>query len=456
MLKRSLAILVSGILAAAVIFKGGQLVLYSYVLTPFLVFPVLNLCDRKGAFVFLSIGILVFVLVYSGVHHPMREMVWLGLELIGLIALYLFYRMQWGRNLQLETSRVELAARDLETLQHKHQLRLESLHHLEKQVAGLLDLFEIARDFTECLSFDGLAEIMHKRVLPELAFKKMRLVLIDKSADNPQPPRAFSVDREGIKKIEDPLSEEEVQETEDVSLSRQLLQKTDTWVFPLVTEGDEMAASLTIEGAESEDLAKFEVLAAYLTLQVKKIRLYEAVKDRSIKDGLTGVFVRRHFLERFEEELKRSLKYQLPLAVLMLDIDLFKRYNDEHGHLAGDAALREVASVLKQNLRKVDLVARYGGEEFVAVIPETRREGAMEAAERIRSNIARHPFKVFDQETKVTVSIGVASFSEEDVEGLNQLSAAGLTFELIRQADKALYRAKEEGRNRVVLYQDIR
>jgi len=170
---------------------------------------------------------------------------------------------------------------------------------------------------------------------------------------------------------------------------------------------------------------------------------------------LTGVFVRRHFVERFEEEVKRCIKYGHQLAVLMLDIDHFKRYNDEYGHLAGDATLKQVASLLKENLRKVDMVARYGGEEFVMLLPETKREGAFEVAERIRSAIAHHPFRIYNQETKVTVSLGVALFPDHPESHGSKLEPQFLVTELIQDADKALYQAKDEGRNRVILFQDL-
>jgi len=230
--------------------------------------------------------------------------------------------------------------------------------------------------------------------------------------------------------------------------------KDERWVFPISIEGA-ITALMTVEGGHPDDMVRFEVLVAHLVLQVKKIQLYETVKELSIIDGLTGMYVRRHFLERFDEELQRSLKYRLPLAVLMLDIDHFKRYNDEFGHLVGDATLKEVASLLRDNLRKVDIVARYGGEEFVAVLPETSGEAAREAAERIRSSIARHRFKVYDVEAKVTVSLGISLFPIDIPKKKRDLYYPDMGFDLIRHADKALYRAKEEGRNRVYRFQEL-
>ena len=140
----------------------------------------------------------------------------------------------------------------------------------------------------------------------------------------------------------------------------------------------------------------------------------------------------------------------------MLDIDHFKRYNDDFGHLVGDATLKEVSDLLKKNLRRVDLVGRYGGEEFIAVMPETRVANAAEAAERIRSNIARHDFQVYNVRTKVTVSQGISVFDGEIAAQTEGLDAKVIASELIRKADEAMYRAKDEGRNRVCLYKEIK
>jgi diguanylate cyclase (GGDEF)-like protein len=140
----------------------------------------------------------------------------------------------------------------------------------------------------------------------------------------------------------------------------------------------------------------------------------------------------------------------------MLDIDHFKRYNDDFGHLVGDATLTEVSDLLKRNLRRVDLVGRYGGEEFVVAMPETRVANAAEVAERIRSSIARHDFLVYNVRTKVTVSQGITVFSGEVAAQTEPVDVRALAAELIREADEAMYRAKEEGRNRVCLHKDIK
>jgi len=136
----------------------------------------------------------------------------------------------------------------------------------------------------------------------------------------------------------------------------------------------------------------------------------------------------------------------------MLDIDHFKVYNDTFGHLVGDVTLREVAKIIKESVRRVDLIARYGGEEFAIILPETTKQGGLEAAERIREAAACKRFKVYDEETRVTVSIGVASFPADMGHTLTEYYP-DIPLELLQHADQALYQAKKEGRNRVIGYQ---
>jgi diguanylate cyclase (GGDEF)-like protein len=163
----------------------------------------------------------------------------------------------------------------------------------------------------------------------------------------------------------------------------------------------------------------------------------------AITDPLTGLANHRQFYDQLDREFRRAQRYGRPLTLLMLDLDRFKAFNDRHGHLAGDQALRETAEVLRQNARSVDILARYGGEEFAIILPETDIQRGAAHAERIRSAVAAHVF--LNQETglehRVTVSIGVAALSPT----LRKIE------ELVHGADQALYRAKAAGRNRFEL-----
>lgn len=162
----------------------------------------------------------------------------------------------------------------------------------------------------------------------------------------------------------------------------------------------------------------------------------EKLEQLSVTDSLTGLYNRRHLMETLAKELARSRRLRHPCSVLMADVDHFKRYNDDYGHLAGDAALERVAEILREATRGVDCPARYGGEEFLVMLPETGLARAAEVAERIRARVAAETFG----DGKITVSIGVAEFPRH-----------GETPEaLIAAADAALYQAKDTDRNRVV------
>ncbi len=160
-----------------------------------------------------------------------------------------------------------------------------------------------------------------------------------------------------------------------------------------------------------------------------------------VTDPLTGISNRRHLMETLESETKRANRSEKPFAILMVDVDRFKKFNDTHGHIAGDEALKAVAGVLQEATRAIDHVARYGGEEFLVVLPDTDLEGAIDAAERIRERLAERSVAVGERQlAALTLSTGVAEFPT-DGDSPEALIAA---------ADAALYQAKRRGRDRVV------
>ena len=163
----------------------------------------------------------------------------------------------------------------------------------------------------------------------------------------------------------------------------------------------------------------------------------------SITDGLTGLYNHRHFYERLATEIARAARYNHDLSLIIIDVDFFKHYNDNHGHLAGDIVLKGVADCIKSGVREIDITARYGGEEFAAILPEVDKKGALAFAERIRNVVASHPFskKETQPNGNLTISLGVATFPED---------TAANDSALIQMADNAMYKAKEMGRNRVV------
>lgn len=176
--------------------------------------------------------------------------------------------------------------------------------------------------------------------------------------------------------------------------------------------------------------------------------LERALEDASNTDPLTGVANRQHFQVQLQRETSRCLRMARPCALLMLDIDHFKRINDTFGHPTGDLAIKAMADVCTENSRDIDVVARLGGEEFAILVPETSLEDAGRLAERIRAKV--QDLKIVSEsgeEVRWTVSVGIASLQ---LSGQNDLTSATIEGRLINSADAALYDAKNAGRNRVV------
>lgn len=175
----------------------------------------------------------------------------------------------------------------------------------------------------------------------------------------------------------------------------------------------------------------------------EQVLTYTQLAQLAFRDDLTGLANFRYFMRRFGEETKRAERYSHLLSLIMLDIDHFKKFNDTHGHVAGNKALEHVAQILNKEVRETDLVARYGGEEFAIVLPETTKREAGELAERIRSRIEITAVSLPEAgKKKLTVSVGVATYPRD-----------ALTSEaLLAGSDEALYASKKDGRNRISFY----
>lgn len=171
----------------------------------------------------------------------------------------------------------------------------------------------------------------------------------------------------------------------------------------------------------------------------------ERIQQLSIRDPLVDTFNRRYLNDQLLKEVERAHRYERPLAVIMADIDRFKRINDERGHASGDEVLKMFADLTKTKLRPSDWVARYGGEEFVIVLPETDLAGAASAAEKIRAACADTPMPLAGGALQVTCSFGVATLAKAAASA--DVAAAAM----LKEADTALYTSKHEGRNRVTL-----
>ncbi len=223
-------------------------------------------------------------------------------------------------------------------------------------------------------------------------------------------------------------------------------------ILPLTRWG-QLVGSLNLGSVRSDRFVPgmatnfIEWLAAVASVCLENVANNERLKHIGLTDALTGVHNRRYFDQRLREEADRALRKGQPLSCLLLDIDHFKRVNDQHGHLIGDVVLREVAEQVKDQLRLSDAMARYGGEEFAVLLVQTDAATARAIAERIRRAIASQPIRLPDhQSLGVTLSIGCATMQEE-VRGAD---IDARVRDLVAHSDHALYTAKRTGRNRVV------
>ncbi|MGQ9509952.1 MAG: sensor domain-containing diguanylate cyclase [Thermodesulfobacteriota bacterium] len=194
---------------------------------------------------------------------------------------------------------------------------------------------------------------------------------------------------------------------------------------------------------DAEDLQFFSVIGYQMAATLKHFQRFSSIKTIAIYDPLTNLYNRRYFEERLMGEAQRAFHGGSSLSLIMVDIDHFKKINDTFGHTEGDKILQEVATLLKNSVRKKDTVARYGGEEFVIILPEAGLDEANMIAERIRRLIEKTSFTIGRVQMNITVSLGISNFPTHHVKTKE---------ELVRMADQALYEAKRGGRNRVCLF----
>ncbi|MBS0309560.1 MAG: sensor domain-containing diguanylate cyclase [Proteobacteria bacterium] len=224
-------------------------------------------------------------------------------------------------------------------------------------------------------------------------------------------------------------------------------------IVPLVRR-QQLIGTLNLGSKHAErfttDMASdfIEHLASIVAICIENVINGERLKHIGLTDPLTGVNNRRYLERRLQEETGRAARHGHALSCLYIDIDHFKRINDSIGHQAGDEVLREVAARIKAELRLSDALGRFGGEEFVVLLADTELDDAVHVAERIRASVAEQPLRLASrqQEREVSVSIGVAAFAYDGGDAGVEIMAS----RLLARADQALYRAKSEGRNRVV------
>jgi len=220
-------------------------------------------------------------------------------------------------------------------------------------------------------------------------------------------------------------------------------------VIPLAGEEREAGVIYLFDeglGFTSQEVEHAAVIAGQAQVALRNAERYQSAKSRALIDDVTGLHNAAYFVDAADHGIERAVRYDLELSVLFIDIDRFKRVNDAYGHLIGSAMLRHVAQCLRDCVRQIDTVVRYGGDEFTMLLTDTSPEAAHKVAERVRDTVARSLF-VEDQgsELSVTVSIGIACYPHDSTR----------RDELVDFADKAMYRAKSAGRDRVARARDL-
>lgn len=212
----------------------------------------------------------------------------------------------------------------------------------------------------------------------------------------------------------------------------------------MVVSGD-MIGLLHIEWPEksiidNETREFIQNMGEMISLSISNIRLRETLRNQSIRDPLTGVFNRRYMEETLDREIPRALRKKASIGIMMMDIDHFKKFNDTFGHDAGDTVLQDISKTIQSAIRREDILCRYGGEEFIVILPEANLQITQIRAEQIRQQV--HDLELVHDNRplgSITLSIGIAVYPENGMKGED----------VIQAADKALYQAKETGRNKV-------
>jgi diguanylate cyclase (GGDEF)-like protein len=335
----------------------------------------------------------------------------------------------------------------LYTLERQRARQLEAINAIAQQSTAVLDLGELLSKV--CLLIQQAFQVPHVSL-----FLREESELVLRAHHGTLTPRIpeggrFPADREPWAHI---LSTSGTLIEKDLSSKpecmRFFVESASRMCIPLVSFG-QILGVLALESSNrnafrENELQCLESVADICATAIQNAHYVERVKQLAYLDGLTGIFNRRFFELRILEEIERARRYGTGMAVIMADIDQFKRLNDEFGHLLGDEVLRQVSSLFHQQLRKIDVVCRYGGEEFGIVLTQTNASHAVSVAEKLRRMVEHWQFPGVPQ--TVTISAGVAAFPDH-----------GITRdELVRAADNGLYAAKQAGRNRIALATKVR
>ncbi len=425
--------------------------------------------EKDRRLIFISIFALA---TYLAVKTPIDPFAWGYYVVFSALVFYGAHQFrQWvyARSVIVEDE-IDLASRELGRSQHELTEKTLEAELLERRAAEITGLYDKVKEMSRSLDQFEVFLIFGEALAENFEFQTLKLVRFDEEnlgmIRSEEVYELTSQDFQGIfdrkallknrERVRSTLFSGETKifnhifKTQKAMLgedfrqifSNPLMQDKSIAAYPMLVNR-KIFSILMLTGLKARNVRLLNILIERFVSEMERVKLYESVETLAITDGLTGVYVRRHLMDRLMGELDRSKRFGFKLSFLMIDIDYFKRFNDNYGHLVGDVVLKQVADSIKSSVREVDMVGRYGGEEFAVLLIETDENLAMMVAERIRRSIEERAFKAYDEKLKVTVSIGCSTYAYYD-----STDAAMI----IDAADSALYQAKRQGRNRVCLY----
>jgi len=329
----------------------------------------------------------------------------------------------------------------LYSLERRRASQLEAINAIAQQMTAVLDLKELLAKV--CLLIQQAFEVCHVSVLlkdeEDLVLRASHGKLIGHFPEGGRLPAGEGLWQRALA-AGTTLIENNVKAVPDVGLC---VDTGSSMCIPLVSFGQTLGVlvldTIRTGAFNVNDTQSLESVADICATAIQNAHYVERVKQLAYLDGLTGIFNRRFFELRIAEEIERAQRFGTGMAVVMVDIDQFKRLNDEFGHLLGDEVLRQVSSIFHQQLRKIDVLCRYGGEEFAILLCQTNAVHALGVAEKLRKTVENWQFPGVPR--RVTISAGTANYSEH----------GHTRDELVKAADAGLYAAKQAGRNRVCL-----
>ncbi len=408
-----------------------------------------------------NIGIEIFnsssggIKIFTGflVSDKFIDYILLRNSLISIVSIFLLLFIRGKNNIEGDQDyvpsedsnpRVEPAVMNYKNLYEDNQKLVEELENLTT-------FREVGLAINSILDFNQMLHVIMGVIIAKMNVRKVVVYLIDET----QKELRGKIGREANKII----SENELEFDKiiiglgEVGRAMEyhapvIVSESNTLICPLIAKGDLIGATkieAKIDGERFIDRDKkfMQLLSSQIAIALNNARLYEM----AITDGLTKLYVHRHFQYKMQEEILRSKRSGKPISLIMLDIDHFKNFNDTYGHQAGDYILAELAGIVKKMFRSTDATFRYGGEEMAVILPETDGEDAYILSEKLRENIMQHRFDYNNQSLEVTVSLGVATYYPDRMANMNKER-------LIKMADDALYYSKEHGRNRTTLFSD--